>query len=124
MVEVASGQTTWMDIGANDDIYIPRMDWTSTSGVLAIQRLSRSQTELELLLADIATGQTRVVLKEGYEKYWVAVTDDFIFYKVPCSFLPPSLIPHRSALASSGPRRRLVSATSLSPTRMARTKCR
>lgn len=80
VVDITSGQTVWMDLGENDDIYIPRMDWTNSSSLLAIQRLNRAQNHLELLLADVATGSTRVILNDRNEA-WVDVTNDFIFLK-------------------------------------------
>ncbi|RMI25798.1 MAG: S9 family peptidase, partial [Calditrichaeota bacterium] len=80
VVEVSSGEITWMDIGDNDDIYIPRIHWTNSPTTLAIQRLNRKQNHLELLFADVSTGRTRVVLTDSSDT-WVDVTDDFIFLK-------------------------------------------
>ncbi len=78
VVNVNSGATVWMDLGANDDIYIPRIEWTNRPGTLAIQRLNRQQNFLELLFADSATGKTRLVLSDR-DPAWVDVTDDWIF---------------------------------------------
>src|SRR5229473_258203 len=44
-----------MDTGAETDIYIPRVSWLTDSKYLAIQRLNRTQTTLDLLIADAAT---------------------------------------------------------------------
>ena len=38
---LASGETKWMDIGEETDIYIPRIYWTNSSDKLAILRLNR-----------------------------------------------------------------------------------
>ena len=73
-VEVESGRTVWFDTGTDDDIYIPRMAWASSSDELTIQRLDRHQNTLELLLADAATGATRLLLTET-DDAWVDVTD-------------------------------------------------
>ena len=78
VVDVANGKSVKMDIGDNDDIYIPRMDWTNTQNVLSIQRLNRKQNHLELLFADVTIGKTRLILEDKNEA-WVDVTDDFIF---------------------------------------------
>ncbi|MGB5304067.1 MAG: DPP IV N-terminal domain-containing protein, partial [Gemmatimonadota bacterium] len=37
-VELASGETTWFDIGSDEDIYIARMEWASSSDEVVIQR--------------------------------------------------------------------------------------
>ena len=78
VVEIASGQTVWMDLGENDDIYIPRIHWTNDPKTLAVQRLNRRQSHLELLFADVESGRTRVVM-EDRDQAWVDVTDDFVF---------------------------------------------
>lgn len=70
--------TRWMDIGLNDDIYIPRMAWTLYSDTLSIQRMNRAQDTLDLLFADVTTGKSRVVLTETDEK-WVDVHDALTF---------------------------------------------
>ena len=78
VVDVASGVMVNMDLGENDDIYVPRIDWSAKPGTLAIQRLNRRQNRLELLFADIRSGKTHLVLEEQNEA-WVDVRDDFIF---------------------------------------------
>jgi len=75
VVDIQSSSTQWMDVGTNDDIYIPRIQWTLDPAVLSIQRMNRGQNVLELLYADISTGATRTVLKETDDK-WVDVTND------------------------------------------------
>jgi dipeptidyl-peptidase-4 len=80
VADIESGNIVWVDLGGNDDIYIPRMDWTNSPETLAIQRLNRKQNHLELLLADAASGQTRVILNDRSDT-WVDVTNDFIFLK-------------------------------------------
>src|SRR3984893_7528027 len=49
-----------MYIGAEIDIYIPRVNWLPDSKHVAIQRLNRAQTNLDLIIADAATGASRV----------------------------------------------------------------
>ena len=80
VVDIQTSLTEWMDVGTNDDIYIPRMQWTLDPTVLSIQRMNRGQNILELLYADISTGSTRNVLKETDDK-WVDVTNDLTFLK-------------------------------------------
>jgi len=80
VADLNSRKTTWMDIGTNDDIYIPRIFWTNSSGTLAIMRLNRLQNHLEIMMADVNTGQTRTVITDS-SKTWVDVRDDIFFLK-------------------------------------------
>ena len=81
VVDVSTGKTTWMDLGADDDMYIPRIRWTHTANTLAIIRLNRDQNHLELMLADARSGQTRVLFGERQDNGWIAIADDFRFLK-------------------------------------------
>ena len=62
VVPLNGGETQQMDTGSNTDIYIPRVNWLPDSKHVAIQRLNRAQTQLDLLIADSSTGKTRVAL--------------------------------------------------------------
>jgi dipeptidyl-peptidase-4 len=72
------GKTTKMDVGSNTDQYIPRIKWTTQSGLLAIERLNRLQNHLDILLADVATGNTSVLYSED-NQYYIEITDDLTF---------------------------------------------
>jgi dipeptidyl-peptidase 4 len=63
-------KTTWMDLGAEKDIYIPRMQWFPDGRRLLIQRLNRLQNKLEFLEADVETGRSSVLLTEE-SKTWI-----------------------------------------------------
>ncbi len=86
VVNVQTGQTIWMDIGTDDDIYVPRIIWLPGSDKLSIQRLNRLQNQLELLIGDVATGKTEVVFTDTDEKY-LEVHDNLIFLKTTPQFL-------------------------------------
>src|SRR5712692_11380977 len=58
---VGGGEAHAMDTGENPDIYIARVNWLTDSKHLAIQRLNRPQTVLDLLICDAATGAARTV---------------------------------------------------------------
>jgi dipeptidyl-peptidase-4 len=75
-----------MDIGAETDIYIPRVNWLNDSRHIAIQRLNRAQNALDLLIADAATGKTRTALSEQ-DPNWINVSDDLYFFKDGKRFL-------------------------------------
>ena len=60
---------TDVDLGANRDIYLARVDWRGPER-LTFQRQSRDQRTLELVEATLATGAQRVLLTET-SKTWV-----------------------------------------------------
>lgn len=86
VADISSGKITWMDIGDNDDIYIPRIEWTADAKTLSIQRLNRKQNLWELLLADAGSGETRKIL-EDRNNTWIDVTDDVLFLKGQKQFI-------------------------------------
>ena len=89
VVNVNSGNTRWMDIGNNTDIYIPRIKFTRDPGILSIQRLNRLQNKIELLFSNINTGQSKVILTDT-DTAWVSVFDDLFFLKNSERFIWPS----------------------------------
>jgi len=86
VVFVQGGEPRAMDIGAETDIYIPRVNWLNDSKHIAIQHLNREQNTLDLLIADAATGKTRTALSEQ-DPNWVNVSDDLYFFKDGKRFL-------------------------------------
>jgi len=80
VIDLETGETTWMDLGKETDIYIPRMKWTEDPNFLGIQRLNRAQNRLELLLADARTGKTKTILTET-DSCWVDVHNNLFFLK-------------------------------------------
>lgn len=80
------GESRAMDIGAETDIYVPRVNWLTDSKHVAIQRLNRAQTILELLFADTGTGKSRAVLTQS-DSNWVNISDDLNFLKDGKRFL-------------------------------------
>ncbi len=89
VVSLDTKKTTWIDIGTNDDIYIPRIAWTPKTNTLALLRLNRLQNRVELMLADAATGLSKVVLTDE-EKTWIEISDDWRFLKSVDQVLWPS----------------------------------
>jgi dipeptidyl-peptidase-4 len=80
------GEPRVMDIGAETDIYIPRVNWLTDSKNIAIQRLNRTQTTLELLIADTSTGKSRTILNQS-DANWINISDDLYFLKDGKRFL-------------------------------------
>jgi len=77
VVDVATGETRWMDLGIDRDIYIGRVGWRP-DGVLTAQLLSRDQKHLRLLAFDARTGAVRVLIEEHGEP-WINLSSDLRF---------------------------------------------
>lgn len=71
-------KTIKMDIGEETDQYIPRIKWTENGNVLSIHRLNRLQNHLDILLADVNDGVSRIMYSET-NKYYVDITDNLYF---------------------------------------------
>jgi dipeptidyl-peptidase-4 len=82
VVSLDTKKTTWIDIGNEDDMYIPRIAWTPRAHTLALQRMNRLQNRNEVLLADVRTGKSTVLFSDT-EKTWISVTGDWQFLKSP-----------------------------------------
>ena len=78
-------QTRWMDLGAETDIYIARMQWTPADHLL-LQRIPRLQNRLDLLRADPQTGATTLVLTEE-DPAWVETPGEVTFVNETDQFL-------------------------------------
>ncbi len=86
VINISTKNTTWMDLGDNQDIYIPRIDFTNNPNTLAVQRLNRLQNHLELLFYDVNSGKGKLILEEK-SNAWVDVHDDLKFLKKTKNFV-------------------------------------
>jgi dipeptidyl-peptidase-4 len=86
VVAAEGGSTRWMDMGETRDHLLARVAWAPDSRAVAYQRLNRVQDRLDLGLADVRTGVSRVILTEQ-DSYWVNVNDHFRFLKEGKQFL-------------------------------------
>src|SRR3989440_503485 len=86
VASLSGGEPRAMDTGTETDIYIPRVSWLTDSKHLAIERLNRTQTALDLLIADSTTGKTHTVLSEN-DPHWINISDDLYFLKDGKRFL-------------------------------------
>lgn len=68
-----------LELGSENDQYLPRIKWTKDPNVLSIQRLNRLQNKWEMLLAN-DKGEVSVSLEEE-SPYYVDITDDIYFLK-------------------------------------------
>jgi len=76
VINLATGETVWMDLGVERDMYLARVTWRP-DGVLTAQVLSRDQRRLTLLAFDEA-GRARTLLVEETSP-WVNLHSDLRF---------------------------------------------
>lgn len=76
--DLSSKKTTWMDVGSERDQYIPRINWAKDPNTLAIRRMNRLQNRRDLMLANVNTGKTEVILTETSDA-WIDVSNDLKF---------------------------------------------
>ncbi|PZU74086.1 MAG: peptidase S9 [Brevundimonas sp.] len=74
--DLQSGARVKVDLGANTDIYLARVNWSGDGKTLYVQRQSRDQKTLDLLSVDPTTGASRVILSQRASA-WVDLNDDF-----------------------------------------------
>jgi dipeptidyl-peptidase 4 len=67
--DLVSGNTVKVDAGQEKDIYLPRIYWANGSNVLAFLRVNRLQNVIDLMYADAASGNSKVVVKEEANTY-------------------------------------------------------
>ncbi|WP_347303718.1 DPP IV N-terminal domain-containing protein [Croceibacterium sp. TMG7-5b_MA50] len=76
-----SGQVE-VDLGAERDIYIARVDWAPDGSALYVQRQDRLQTRLDMLKVDPATGTSEVLFTEqAAQGHWINLTNNYRFLK-------------------------------------------
>jgi dipeptidyl-peptidase-4 len=76
--DIHTGAVTWIDLGSDPDIYVARVNWLPDGKTLAVQRESRDQRRLDLLFANVETGESRVVLTET-SATWIDLNDELSF---------------------------------------------
>jgi dipeptidyl-peptidase-4 len=90
IADVHGGATTWIDLGPDADVYLARVNWLPDGRTVAVQRESRDQHRLDLLFADIETGESRIVLTEASDS-WIELNDELTFLKDTREFIWASM---------------------------------
>lgn len=75
VIDAETGAQVKVDLGADRDIYLARVDWTRDGSALLVQRQSRNQQRLDLLRVDPRTGAATVLFSET-AKTWLNLHDD------------------------------------------------
>ena len=86
LVAPAGGATRWIDLGANTDIYLARVDWLQDSRRVSYQRQSRDQRRLDLVAVDVSTLKQQTLLSETSQT-WINLHDDLRFLKQQDAFV-------------------------------------
>jgi dipeptidyl-peptidase 4 len=77
VVDLASGRTQWLQTG-DPESYLARVAWTPRGDAVAVQRLNRDQTRLDLLRCSPASGSCSTLLTETWPT-WINLGRDFFF---------------------------------------------
>ncbi len=77
---VEANVTKKMDVGEEEDQYIPRIKWTKNPEKLTIYRLNRHQNQLEFLLANAQNGQSEVMYVQKNKYYIAEESFDFLTF--------------------------------------------
>ncbi|WP_265587920.1 S9 family peptidase [Sphingomicrobium arenosum] len=69
-----------VDLGAETDIYLARVDWAPDGSALYVQRQNRKQTVLDMLKVDPVTGKSDILFTEtAAEGHWTNLSDNYRF---------------------------------------------
>ncbi len=78
---------TPVDLGLNPNQYVTGFKWQPDNKALYVQRLNRTQTKLDLLRAEIKTGNTKIVFTETKPDYIKVQANNIYFLPSRNSFL-------------------------------------
>lgn len=78
--DLKNGKTITSDLGSETDIYIPRIKWTIDHNTLAVYRMNRHQSILDMLFVNAGSGKSKVIYHEE-NKYYIEINDHLTFLK-------------------------------------------
>lgn len=87
VVTLADQKKSWVDLGTEQDIYLPRVNWLPDSKRLSYQWQSRDQQTLDLRVVSLAQIDKSRVLVEERSDAWVNLNNDLHFLKQQESFI-------------------------------------
>ena len=76
VVSATGGRPTWIDLGAEEDVYLADVYWSADGATLYAARLSRDQKRLDLLKADPMSGASEIILTETSDT-WINLNHSF-----------------------------------------------
>jgi dipeptidyl-peptidase-4 len=90
--DIKTGDSRPVDIKANKEQYIPRIQWSPDNDKLCIMRMNRHQNHLEFLMTDLSMAEqpfelaSKVIFEEKNDTY-IEINDNLIFMADGKSFL-------------------------------------
>ncbi len=78
VIDLKKRRTKWIDLGEDQDIYIPRIFWTNSSSTLGLVRLNRAQNHLDMLMANTKNGRSKIIVSDD-DTCYVDVQHDISF---------------------------------------------
>lgn len=78
LVAATGGETRWIDLGEETDVYLARVDWLPDSRHLSYQLEQRNQQRLDLQRVDVQSLEQKTLLTE-LSKTWVDLNSDLRF---------------------------------------------
>jgi dipeptidyl-peptidase-4 len=78
VVDITVGRTTWMNLGEEEDIYVAEVGFAGSADEIWLTRLNRHQNRLDLMLANVLTGESRVIMADADEAWVDAHTPTWI----------------------------------------------
>ncbi len=76
IVPASGGPTVWLKVpGDPRQNYIERMEWAASSDEVVLQHVNRRQDSLQVMLANVHSGDVRAIRTE-YDSAWVEEQDD------------------------------------------------
>ncbi len=76
--DLKKGKDRQLELGSENDQYLPRIKWTKDPNTLSVQRLNRLQNKWELLVVDAIKGLVSVAMEHTDERY-IDITDDILY---------------------------------------------
>jgi len=88
--DLGNNQTIEMDIEKDNNIYIPRVQWTTDPDILSVIRLNRLQNHLEIIHFSSSSGIGQRILSEKSDTYVdIYFCDDLTYLSDGKSFIYP-----------------------------------
>ena len=85
IADIATREVTWMDLSVGDG-YVAQMGFMGSSNELWLTRLNRHQNQLDLILANAQTGETRVIMTDRDDAWvdadtpiWINDDQEFVY---------------------------------------------
>ncbi len=86
-VQLKDGKTRWINLGKEQDIYLPRVKWLPDSRHLSFQWQSRNQQALDLRVVDTRSNDKPETLIAERSDAWLNLNDDLTFLKKQNAFI-------------------------------------